>query len=326
LSSASSPRRLICVSLAVALGAGSPRAQAQTRDPVAAEALFLAGRDAVERGELDVACPKLAESDKLDPAPGTKINLADCEERVGHPASAWRHWRAALEELPPDDARTPLVKERIALVEKRVPRLTVKLQRVEPGLRVRRDDTELGVASLGIALPVEPGEHIVEVTATGREPRLSTIKLAEGESATVLAEVGAPLPTPEVVANSKPAPRVSPLAAPFPWRTTGWIAIGTGAVALVTTGVAGGVALTAKSDLDGQCFPITVCNDVGAAAASRGRTAATIANVAGVAGAVLVPLGVVLVLTHPHRDANANATSWTLAADARGATLFARFR
>ena len=80
-SSASSP----------ACSGGSPPApaMADTRDPAAAEALFEAGRQAATRGDWTTACPKFAESQRLDPAPGTLLNLADCEEHLGHLASAW---------------------------------------------------------------------------------------------------------------------------------------------------------------------------------------------------------------------------------------------
>ncbi|MFO0567610.1 MAG: hypothetical protein U0263_18270 [Polyangiaceae bacterium] len=57
---------------------------AQGRDATAAEALFNAGRDAVKAGDYPTACAKFRESNRLDPAPGTVLNLADCEEHLGH--------------------------------------------------------------------------------------------------------------------------------------------------------------------------------------------------------------------------------------------------
>ena len=77
--------------------ARSATAQSSPSDAsVAAEALFSAGRADVERGDYASACPKFADSQRLDPAPGTLINLADCEEHVGQLARAWQHWREAI--------------------------------------------------------------------------------------------------------------------------------------------------------------------------------------------------------------------------------------
>src|SRR5882672_2555090 len=79
----------------------APRANAQ--NGAAADALFQEGQAALERGDLDIACPKLRESDRLDPANGTKLNLADCEEKRGHLASAWELYRKLSETLPAGD-------------------------------------------------------------------------------------------------------------------------------------------------------------------------------------------------------------------------------
>jgi hypothetical protein len=70
-----------------------PAASARDRDPVAAEALFRAGRDALKRGAWAAACSKLAESQTLDPAAGTALNLAVCQEKLGNVARPCRRRR-----------------------------------------------------------------------------------------------------------------------------------------------------------------------------------------------------------------------------------------
>src|SRR5271163_2218463 len=106
------------------LGA-SPPALAQASDPAAADALFQKGREAAEKGDWASACPKFSESQRLDPAPGTLLNLADCEEHLGQVASAHEHYKTALETMSSSDDRIPFAKQHIAALERKVPHLTL---------------------------------------------------------------------------------------------------------------------------------------------------------------------------------------------------------
>ena len=69
---------------AVLLMAPPARAQApaQGTNKVAAEALFEDGRRLVAAGSFTEACPKFADSERLDPSPGTLLNLASCYEKL----------------------------------------------------------------------------------------------------------------------------------------------------------------------------------------------------------------------------------------------------
>src|SRR5262245_59132112 len=106
----------------VTLAATHP-ALAQSRDAATAEALFRQGRAAMESKNFQEACPKFAESQKLDPAAGTLMNLATCEEKLGKLASAWQHWKEALDALPQKDDRVTFAKGRVDELEKKLPRL-----------------------------------------------------------------------------------------------------------------------------------------------------------------------------------------------------------
>lgn len=102
------PRHHCAIRLAaiVAALAASARCPAETEPPaVVAERLFREGREAVKRGDYAVACPKFAESQRLDPANGTLLNLALCEEGWGHAADARGHLREVLAVPDLDDKR-----------------------------------------------------------------------------------------------------------------------------------------------------------------------------------------------------------------------------
>ena len=71
-------------------------ASAQSADQTLAQSLFDQGLKLANEGNFKEACPKFAESQKLDPGGGTLINLAKCREAEGKLASAWAAYNEAL--------------------------------------------------------------------------------------------------------------------------------------------------------------------------------------------------------------------------------------
>lgn len=78
----------------------SPRARA--------DALFHEGRDAMRAGDVPAACAKFAESEGLDPAKGTLLNLAFCEESAGNLVAARSHLTELLATEGLDENRRSL--------------------------------------------------------------------------------------------------------------------------------------------------------------------------------------------------------------------------
>jgi hypothetical protein len=177
-----------------------------------AEALFREGREAMKRGDLDEACPKFAESQELDPSPGTLLNLALCEQRKGEGARAWLHFRELVDTLPPGDERAAIARARAEALSQRLPRLTVRLAPdVHPETRVWFDNVELSADDIDVAFLTDPGPHRISVRAPGRAERRYDINVGEGKSTSL---VVAPAQSPDWQA---PPPPPSPLL-PTPWR------------------------------------------------------------------------------------------------------------
>ncbi len=65
-------------------GAGaSPKRPSAASDREHAEQLFQEGRELMQKGQLEEACARFAESFELEHAVGTLLNLASCMERSG---------------------------------------------------------------------------------------------------------------------------------------------------------------------------------------------------------------------------------------------------
>ncbi len=234
--------------LALAFALVASPAVAGGRDPAAADVLFRDGRALMKKGDFKGACPKLAESQRLDPAPGTAINLGDCVEKLGKLADAMQAYRDALDLLPAEDRRVGPVKEQIAALEKRVPKLTVKLAPGAPEkTRVLRDDVELGAESLGVALPVNPGEHVIVVVSPRRADARHRIRLSDAQSHELVVAAGELLESnkgaaKEAEPGGSPDPSQAATSAPTAesdgLRTLGLVLAGAGLAGLAFGGVA----------------------------------------------------------------------------------------
>src|SRR5262249_54770458 len=138
------PGCLLVAPLAAALLLTSPAAASGSEDVAAAEATFNEGKKLAAAGRYAEACPKFAESQRLDPGAGTLLNYGDCLEKLGKVASAWGAFREAvmLASRVGDEKRRVEATRRADLLEPRLSRLTIVVPpagRVK-GLEVHRDE------------------------------------------------------------------------------------------------------------------------------------------------------------------------------------------
>jgi hypothetical protein len=281
-------------------------ARAQGRDAAAADVLFREGRKAMQAGEWGAACTKFKESYRLDPAPGTLLNMGDCEERLSHLAQAWQYFREAEARLGQDD-RAQLARQRAAAIEKRLAFVTFKLPANAPSdTRVVRDDVELTTTALEVALPLDPGTHVVRVVAKGRVETRITLELFEGERRAVPLALGAPLPpsatkkdetaplaTTTEPKESKEAPAAREGASPL-----AYVAFAAAGVGLVATGIGTWQVLDAKSVIDRDCTN-GECGREGVDAADRGKVFSAVATIGAGVAVVGLAVGVYLLVKNP---------------------------
>jgi hypothetical protein len=272
----------------------------------AAEALFRAGREAMEQGDYSTACNRFAESQRLEPAGGTAFNLAACFEKLGRVASAWKTYREAAERLPHGDARARHSEEQARALEPKLPKLTLSPGPGAENVIVELNGTELGAASLGLALPVDPGEQRIIVRAPGREARTMTVTLAVSETKQVTVSPGkATAPEPGArPPESAPASDSAASDDGSGQRTLGWVLGGVGVAGLAVSAVTGVMVLDRKNTVDEECTN-DLCTAKGDEAAASGRTLSTVSTIAFVAGAAGVGVGAYFLLSAPDAPVSA---------------------
>ena len=277
-----------CV-VALALAAGT--AHAEGRDPVAAQALFDDARRLMTAGQTAEACPKFAESQRLDPGIGTAFNLADCYEKTGRVASAWALFLEVVSQARAsgESEREAAAKTRATRLESRLPKLRIRVSAESrlTGLEITRDGVTVGQAQWDSMMPVDPGPHEIKAKAPGRQPYSRTVKAEEG----VVLDFELPVLTPGAEPEKEPgagatsaaqegAPKGKSSSGP-----SGWV-YGLGAAGVVGLGVGTTFAFMAMSDnktskdhCDTSVQP-NQCEPEGLEARNSARTKGNVATVA----------------------------------------------
>lgn len=155
-------------------------------DEAAAETFFQEGLAAMKRNDYPVACEAFAQSNKADPSPGTQINLAVCFEKQKKWASAWTWYRSAvgLAQQRGQAEREKLAEDAAARLKPQIHYIVVSVKEPLTDLVVKRDGVEVTIALAGkeVPLPIDPGEHTIEVSARGKKPWSKVIQVADSAS------------------------------------------------------------------------------------------------------------------------------------------------
>jgi hypothetical protein len=287
----------------------------------AAEALFIEGKKELDAGHYDIACAKLRESDRLDPAVGTKLNLADCERKRGRVATAWALFVTVRDDRDAGADRHLEAENRLEEIEGRVPWLTLRLAEGAPGdTTATIAGVRLGAAGFGAALPVDPGPQTVIVAAPGHAEQRFTVNLAEGQRDELLVAPGERLPEPPPSPDGEPRVVVLPAADGDALSSTSVAGFAVGGVSLAILGVAavtGALTLARKDTADGHCSDeLQLCDAEGVEAAGEGRSLGVATTALLVTGGLGLALGVVLLVVGiDDDDAPARTTPGGLAID-----------
>ncbi|HEV3190087.1 MAG TPA: PEGA domain-containing protein [Polyangiaceae bacterium] len=325
----------------VAFGLLAPPAFAQRSptDPIAAEALFNAAKEALRQGDWAGACDKFQKSMDLDPSVSTLVKVAKCQQHDGKLATAWYGYQRALKmnrEADYSERRRDELENYIAAaateLEPRLPKLRVVVVPAPNGLQVYRDNELISSAILGEAVPVDPGEHAITARAPGYVDVRQTVTIREAETAQVslsltqVPQAVAPSPStrpdstgdlappanPESkgnIAPDRPSKGPNPADTRSPWRTVAFVVGGAGIAALGTAGFFGLRTIDLVNQSNPDCDP-TGCGTKGSNLRREARDYQTVAWVLAGSGVAALGIGITLLAVTPrnrHRNDTADA-------------------
>jgi hypothetical protein len=317
---------VLAVPLAVlATSVGSARGQSPD-NKVAAEALFEEGRRLAADGKYAEACPKFADSERLDPSSGTLLNLANCWEKIGRIATAWATYKEAE-----SAANAAGRKDNEATAQRRADALAPKLSRVtlqvtQPidGMDVKRDGVGVSRAEWGVAIPIDPGHHEIAATAPGFKtwstgidvgldaaqfpvtvPALQPLPV-EGPAAPASSAQGiSSVPTSATsTARPIPPPPAADTGPPAPGGTQRMLGFVVGGLGVAGVGASAILALVAKAKYNDSlpnCEPNNpdLCGSTGLQQRSNARTLGDAATVSLGVGLAAIVAGGILWWTAP---------------------------
>jgi hypothetical protein len=284
-------------------------APAMAGDQALAEALFMDGKRLLDEHKYKEACTKFEASQRQDPSPGTLLNLGRCNEAQGKTATAWARYTeaATLARNMSRPEQEAAARERIAALEPKLSKLSIEPPATAvDGLTVKRGDVTMGADSLGMAVPVDPGEYVIEASAPGYEPWKGSVKVnPDGASASIR------IPDLKRLAGSAPS-----TGAAEPGATTGgaaeaetgttaggsnatlgWVVVGVGGAVLVTGAIFGLLAQqqATNAEDDPALCPDKRCSPAGREEIDGAETKALISTIGVGAGVVAIGVGVYLV-------------------------------
>ena len=199
-------------------------------------------------GRVAEACRSLADSQKLDAGVGTLLYLAACYEKLGRSASAWATFKdaEAAARVVGDTERAHLAADHAAALEPGLPRLVVEVPASSAAsiAKVTRDGSELPQSAWGVPMPVDPGDHTVEVTGAERRPWSTKVAAASGSTVTVTVPSLEPAGQPSAVVLPPRAEKETTKESGATWmKPTAFVALGLGALGL---GVGTALGFSAK--------------------------------------------------------------------------------
>lgn len=340
--------------VAGALMFAAPAHAQQPIDEQKLNAIFAEARSAFVAGDYATACPKYEEVVRIKPGFGARIGLGDCYRAQGRRAKAWETYKGVVDEAPEAIKRAKGFTEQ-STARKRRDEAQARIDEIEPKLGwvtvvvpeavlslkdvvVKLDGVALDRAKWGIRLPVDKGDHLIDVSAPGKKAFSKSMALGEGADLSVAVlpleddvppvkpdpvgqvevktapdagQVGVTIPP---LGGEKPPPdKVQPIDTKdgfFSTQRIVGLSLGGVGVGALIAGAAFGVQAIDKrdeSEAGGHCVG-NRCDDIGLPLRQASYDAGNASTGLFIGGGVMLAAGAVLFLTAPKRALPVQAT------------------
>ncbi len=310
--------RLCATALAVLIGMTAASARSQD-NAAAAQALYEDAMTLIKEGNHASACPKLEESQKLDPGMGTQYRLAECYEKTGRLASAWSLY-ITVADAARQVGRADLesyARGRADALRPKLPKLTILVPKeVEsiPGVEIKRDGSVVGRPLWNSGIPLDPGKHTIEATAPKKKPWKGTIEAKEGVESSIAVPALDDLPK----APPSPSREAPGGSSGFGQRAAAVAVGGVGVAGIVVGAVFGSRAVSTWKEVVLHCGDPKDCDKMpgqlekGRDLESEARTSSTLSTIAFVVGGVGLVAAPVLWFTAPSPKSTTKQASFQL--------------
>lgn len=291
--------------IAIAIAVTTVRADEPSREATAAaEAAFDEGKRLVAQGQTAEGCAKLEASQRLAPASGTLLNLADCYERLGRTATAWATFRAsaAAAAAKGNAKREAEARARASALEPRLSKVRFVVSEEAAhiaGLEIRRGELVIAPSLWNVAVPVDPGSEPITASAPSYKAWTRTIEVARTPG---IVDISIPKLDPEAAKAAIPPSRTSQVVVDYGLGSQRSIALVLGGVGVASLafGIAFGVDAIKKKDASngpGGCRPDNLCPPDALDVRSHAVTEAYVSTALFVGAAAAIAGGTVLWLT-----------------------------
>jgi hypothetical protein len=315
--------RCLAAAASLAFATVAPSVQAQSdADRATARALGQEGETALEGSDFKRAEDSFRRADRLVHAPTLMLGLARSLAGLHRFVESQETYNRIVREGVPPGA-PQVFKDAVESAKKEVDGIAPHIGGVTivvqvpgggdaPNEKVVLDGTPVNTASLGVRRAIDPGAHVLTVTADGFKPAEVRFSVTEGGSVetpvaleknpNAVVASPPPPPPPPPPGNDHPPPPVvpggeQPAPSSFPSYLP-WAALGVGGAGLVLGTITGVVAMGKHSDLAKVCGGGTCGSDQQSNVDSY-HSMATLSTVGFIVGGVGVAGGVVMLLIRP---------------------------